>query len=114
MKLVTWNIQWGLGCDGRIDLGRTVATARALCDADVFCFQEVSHGFPEHDGGQDQPAMLASLLPGYWPILRPAVEKVDDGGRLQVFGDMMLQTSTLSRPPTSSTDASASGSPLWC
>jgi hypothetical protein len=34
--------------------------------------------------------MLASLLPGYWPIFRPAVEKVDDGGRLQVFGNMIL------------------------
>lgn len=90
MKLVTWNIQWGLGCDGRVDLRRIVRTAKELCDADVFCFQEVSHGFPEHDGGQDQPAMLASLLPGYWPIFRPAVEKVDDGGRLQVFGNMIL------------------------
>ncbi len=80
----------GLGCDGRIDLGRVVNTASALCDADVFCFQEVSHGFPDHDGGQDQPAMLASLLPGYWPIFRPAVEKVGDGGRLQVFGNMIL------------------------
>ena len=43
MKLVTWNIQWGQGCDGRIDLGRIVRTAKDLCDADVFCFQEVSH-----------------------------------------------------------------------
>jgi len=65
MKLVTWNILWRLGCGGRIDLGRIVITARALWDADVFCFQSVFHGFPERDGGQDQPAMLASLLPGY-------------------------------------------------
>lgn len=90
MKLVTWNIQWGLGCDGRVDLGRIVATAKALCDADVFCFQEVSRGFAGHDGGQDQPALLASLLPGYRPVFRPAVEKVDDSGGLQVFGNMIL------------------------
>jgi endonuclease/exonuclease/phosphatase family metal-dependent hydrolase len=90
MKLVTWNIQWGLGCDGRVDLRRIVQTAKALCDADVFCFQEVSHGFAAHDGDQDQPAVLAFLLPGYRPVFRPAVEKVDDNGRLQVFGNMIL------------------------
>ena len=47
MKLVTWNVQWGLGCDGRIDLRRIVKTAKELCDADVFCCQEVSHGRAE-------------------------------------------------------------------
>jgi endonuclease/exonuclease/phosphatase family metal-dependent hydrolase len=90
MKLVTWNIQWGLGCDGRVDLNRIVKTAKALCDADVFCFQEISHGFALHDGGEDQPAILASLLPGYRPIFRPAVELIDAGGRSQVFGNMIL------------------------
>lgn len=90
MKLVTWNIQWGLGCDGKVDLGRIVETAKAFCDADVFCFQEISHGFAPHDGGVDQPAILASLLPGYTPIFRPAVEMRDAKGRPQVFGNMIL------------------------
>jgi endonuclease/exonuclease/phosphatase family metal-dependent hydrolase len=90
MKLVTWNIQWGLGCDGRIDLRRIVKTAKDLCDADVFCFQEVSRGFAAHDGDQDQPSVLAFLLPGYRAVFRPAVEKADDQGKLQVFGNMIL------------------------
>ena len=90
MKIVTWNIQWGLGCDGRIDLDRIVTTARDLADADVFCFQEISRGFAAHDGDEDQPAILASLLPGFRPIFRPAVEKIDATGRLQVFGNMIL------------------------
>ncbi len=90
MKLVTWNIQWGLGCDGRVDLERIVETAKSFCDADVFCFQEISHGFAPHDGGQDQPALLASLLPGYEPIFRPAAELRDGSGRPQVFGNMIL------------------------
>lgn len=90
MKLVTWNIQWGLGCDGKVDIKRIVDTAKALSEADVFCFQEVSHGFAPHDGGEDQPAILASLLPGHTPIFRPAVERRDDNGRLQVFGNMIL------------------------
>ena len=32
MKLVTWNIQWGLGVDGRLDLKRIVDDARSLAD----------------------------------------------------------------------------------
>ncbi len=42
MKLITWNIQCGKGCDGVTDLARIVAVAKAMADADVFCFQEVS------------------------------------------------------------------------
>lgn len=90
MKLVTWNIQWVLGCDGKVDLRRIVDTAKALCDADVFCFQEISYGFAPHDAGEDQPAILSSLLPGYTPIFRPAVERADPEGRHQVFGNMIL------------------------
>ncbi|WP_262028213.1 endonuclease/exonuclease/phosphatase family protein [Microvirga sp. Mcv34] len=90
MKLVTWNIQWGLGCDGRVDLARIVDDARSFCDADVFCFQEISHGFAPHDGHDDQPARLASLLPGYAAIFRPAVEMRDGDGSPQVFGNMIL------------------------
>ncbi|MBA1156128.1 endonuclease/exonuclease/phosphatase family protein [Microvirga mediterraneensis] len=90
MKLVTWNIQWGLGCDGKVDLARIVDDARSFCDADVFCFQEISHGFAPHDGHEDQPARLASLLPGYAAIFRPAVEMRDGNGRPQVFGNMIL------------------------
>jgi len=90
MKLVTWNIQWGLGCDGRVDLRRIVETARAFCDADVFCFQEVSRGFAAHGGGEDQPTALAALMPEYMAIFRPAVERVDENGNSQVFGNMIL------------------------
>ena len=64
MRLLTWNIQWGKGCDGRVDLARIVATARQFADADVYCFQEVSDHFKALDGGEDQSARLAALLPG--------------------------------------------------
>ena len=72
MKLVDWNIQWGRGVDGRVDLGRIVQEARALCDFDVLCLQEVTRGFNEEPaaGGlkgppsPDQFAELAALLPG--------------------------------------------------
>lgn len=71
MKLVDWNVQWGCGVDGRVDLGRIVREARALCDFDILCLQEVTRGFNEEPqagglkGGPsvDQFAELAALLP---------------------------------------------------
>ncbi len=90
MKVVTWNIQWGLGCDGRVDLARIVSDARALCDADVFCFQEISHGFTPYDNDQNQPQRLADLLPDHRPVFRPAVDITARDGKRQVFGNMIL------------------------
>jgi len=94
MRLLTWNIQCGKGCDGVTDMARIVSTAKSLVDADVFCFQEVSDNFAALDGGVDRSAQLAALLPDYRPIFRPAVETVDAEGRAHRFGNM-----TLSRLP---------------
>lgn len=94
MRLVTWNIQCGKGCDGVTDLARIVAVAKETADADVFCFQEVSSGFSRLDGDADQSAEIAALLPGYLPVFRPAIETMDGAGRLHRFGNM-----TLSRLP---------------
>ncbi|MEN3381954.1 MAG: hypothetical protein V7608_1998 [Hyphomicrobiales bacterium] len=94
MKLITWNIQCGKGCDGAVDLARIVSVARALGDADVFCFQEVSDNFAKLDGGTDQSATIAALLPGYRPVFHPAVETIDSQGQRHRFGNM-----TLSRLP---------------
>jgi len=94
MRLITWNIQWGKGCDDVVDLARIVSVARSLADADIFCFQEVSEGFASLDGGVDQSAQLAALLPDYRPVFRPAIETIDSQGRAHRFGNM-----TLSRLP---------------
>ena len=91
-RLITWNIQWGRGCDGRVDLARIVATARALGDFDVLCLQEVADNFPEMPGsrGEDQPRELAQLLPGYEPVFAPGTDlRADDGARRR-FGNMIL------------------------
>jgi endonuclease/exonuclease/phosphatase family metal-dependent hydrolase len=94
MRLLTWNIQCGKGCDGVTDLARIVAVARQTLDADVFCFQEVSANFSRFGDGADQSEQLAALLPGYSAIFRPAIETVDPDGNLHRFGNM-----TLSRLP---------------
>ena len=86
MRLITWNIQCGKGCDGAVDLARIVSTARSMADADVFCFQEVSDRFFNLDGGADQSKQLAALLPDHHAVFRPAVETVDGEGRAHRFG----------------------------
>jgi endonuclease/exonuclease/phosphatase family metal-dependent hydrolase len=94
MRLITWNIQCGKGCDGVVDLARIVSTAMSLGDADVYCFQEVSDNFFSLDGGIDQSGQLATLLPDHVPVFRPAVETIDGEGKVHRFGNM-----TLSRLP---------------
>ena len=58
LKIITWNIQWGLGIDGRVDLERLIGDARAIADFDVLCLQEVSDNFPDlkgNDGRTSSP-----------------------------------------------------------
>lgn len=91
MKLLTWNIQWGLGMDGRVDLARIAGEVRRLCDADVICLQEVTAGFPELKGndGADQFAALQALFPDYDAASIAAVDMPGEAGRKR-FGNMIL------------------------
>ena len=92
MRLLTWNIQWGLGMDGQVDLARIIAHAQGLADPDVICLQEVADGMPDLSGndGSDQFAAIAALLPGYQAIAGAGVETFDEAGRRQRFGNMIL------------------------
>lgn len=91
LRLVTWNIQWGRGCDGRVDLGRIVSVLRSRGEPDVVLLQEVADGFADlagHDGG-DQFAALAGLLPGWTVIAAPATEWHRAGDRPERFGNLL-------------------------
>ena len=70
MKLLSWNIQWGRGMDGRVDLARILDTIRCSGDFDVVCLQEVAINFPGLPGsrGEDEVAILSAGLPGYTPV----------------------------------------------
>lgn len=59
MKLVTYNIQYGLGKDRRYDLARI---AREVEDADLIALQEVDRHW-QRSGCVDSPAVLAAHLP---------------------------------------------------
>ena len=92
MKLITWNIQWALGVDGRMDPARVVRHAREMADFDVLCLQEVSDNFPElaENDGADQFAAFARLLPDYTAVEGVALDIADAQGRRKRFGNMIL------------------------
>ena len=97
MKLLSWNIQWGRGADGVVDLQRTIAAIRTLGEFDVLCLQEVSIGFAGlHDDGQplDEVALLAEAFPGYSAHFAAGVDVPDGAGGRSRFGNL-----TLSRLP---------------
>lgn len=87
MRLVSYNIQYGRGKDGRIDLPRIADELRAY-EADVIALQEVEVGW-QRSGSQHQPQILGRLLPGYHWVYLPAFDLAASSGRRQ-FGNMVF------------------------
>ena len=92
MKLLSWNIQWGRGMDGRVDLARILQTIRHEGDFDVICLQEVAVNFSGLPGsrGEDQIAELSAGLPGYTAIYGVATDIPDGRGGRSRFGNAIL------------------------
>lgn len=92
MKLLSWNVQWCRGVDGRVDPERIAREARAMADADVICLQEVARNFDTLAGsaGEDQFALLAAAFPGYTAIQGVAVDAPGEGGGRRQFGNLLL------------------------
>ncbi|RWQ28883.1 MAG: EEP domain-containing protein [Mesorhizobium sp.] len=78
MKLVTYNIHYGVGLDGRYDVGRI---ADAVRGADVIALQEVSRNNP-NNGGRDMVAELGEALPEYFAVYGSNFE-ANVGSRLE-------------------------------
>lgn len=67
MKCVTYNIQYGIGLDGKYEVGRI---ADAVRGADVILLQEVSRNNPSNQG-RDMVAELCEALPEYFSVFGP-------------------------------------------
>ena len=100
MRLVTWNIQYGRGRDGRYDLDRIAATVRG---ADLIALQEVERFWPR-SGMVDQPALLGEALPDHHWVYGAGVDldasTRDADGRIgsrrrRQFGNMLLSRSPI-------------------
>lgn len=94
MLIGTYNIQYGIGLDGRFDLDRIVDVIRPL---DIVGLQEVEACWDRSDN-HDVPALLAQLMPEHYIAWGPNIDviKLADGkpagpraGRRQ-FGNMIL------------------------
>jgi endonuclease/exonuclease/phosphatase family metal-dependent hydrolase len=94
MKILTWNVQWCRGIDGRVDPARIVAEVKRLADADVVCLQEIGDNYadPRLPGsdGSDQFAALAALMPGYTAVEGVATDQPGERGRRRRFGNLIL------------------------
>ncbi|UJW75337.1 endonuclease/exonuclease/phosphatase family protein [Rhizobium sp. SL42] len=94
MKFVSYNIQYGIGQDGRFDPERI---ARAVDGADVIALQEVTRGFIRN-GHADLVETFSSLFPAYFSAFGAASDVLVDHamveGRLRArrfqFGNMVL------------------------
>lgn len=94
MRIVSYNIQFGRGRDGRFDLPRIAAE---VAGADLIALQEVER-YWRRSGDVDQVAELAALLPDYHWVYGPGVDVhaslTDDQGRplhrRRQFGNLLL------------------------
>jgi len=93
MLLVSYNIQYGFGRDGRYDLARVAA---AVANADIIALQEVERNW-RRSRFDDQPALLADLMPFHHYVYGPAFDMdapTAEAGRIvhrrRQFGTMLL------------------------
>ena len=99
MKIVTYNIQYGRGKDGRFDLGRI---AGEVAGADLIALQEVER-FWSRSGGVDQPRLIARHFPDHHWAYGPGVDLhlaaapsgEDSAARRRQFGNMLLSRTPL-------------------
>jgi endonuclease/exonuclease/phosphatase family metal-dependent hydrolase len=94
IRLITYNIQYGLGRDGRFNLDRIVNIIR---EADIIALQEVEAGW-NRSGNIHQAEEIARQMPNHWYIWGPTVDILKKGrnerrgvdrSRRQ-FGNMLL------------------------
>ncbi|MDX8453438.1 endonuclease/exonuclease/phosphatase family protein [Mesorhizobium sp. VK9D] len=98
MKIVSYNIQYGIGLDGKYDVGRI---ADAVRGADVIALQEVTRNNPRN-GGRDMVAEIGEALPDYFAAYGSNFE-VNIGSRLEngraISTSFQLGNMVLSKTP---------------
>ena len=98
MKIVSYNIQYGIGLDGKYDVGRI---AEAVRGADVIALQEVTRNNPRN-GDRDMVAEISEALPDYFAAYGSNFE-VNIGSRLEngraISTSFQLGNMVLSKTP---------------
>jgi endonuclease/exonuclease/phosphatase family metal-dependent hydrolase len=90
MRVVSWNIRWGCGKDGRIRIHAIIDVLRKL-NPDVICLQEVAANHPELEGSAsaNQFKQLAGAFGGYHSI-EQATSEIYRNNMPRLFGNLIL------------------------
>lgn len=92
MKLITWNIQWGRGCDNIVDLDRISNLIKNFDGIDFICLQEVSVNHNKLPGlkGENQVQEFASIFPKYYIYYEPENDLLGENGKRMQVGNCIL------------------------
>ncbi|WEX88903.1 endonuclease/exonuclease/phosphatase family protein [Sinorhizobium garamanticum] len=94
MRFTSYNIQYGIGLDGRFDPERVAASLRG---ADIIALQEVTRNF-HRNGNADLVSIFEDLLPDYFSVFHAPCD-IDAGSTIEngrvinrrfQFGNMIL------------------------
>jgi endonuclease/exonuclease/phosphatase family metal-dependent hydrolase len=90
MRVVSWNIHWGCGRDGRIRIHAIIDVLRKL-NPDVICLQEVAANHPELEGSASasQFKQLAGAFGGYH-MIEQAPSEIYRNNLPRQFGNLLL------------------------
>lgn len=90
MRVVSWNIHWGCGRDGRIRIHAIIDVLRKL-NPDVICLQEVAANHPELEGSAsaNQFKQLAGAFGGYHAV-EYAPSEIYRNNVPRLFGNLIL------------------------
>lgn len=90
MRVVSWNIRWGCGRDGRIRIHAIIDVLRKL-NADIICLQEVAANHPELEGSasSNQFRQLAGAFGGYHAV-EHAPSELYKSNMPRLFGNLLL------------------------
>lgn len=90
MRVVSWNIHWGCGKDGRIRIHAIIDVLRKF-NPDIICLQEVAANHPELEGSAtaNQFKQLAGAFGGFHPI-EHAPSEIYRNNVPRLFGNLIL------------------------
>jgi len=90
MRVVSWNIHWGCGKDGRIRVHAIIDVLRKL-NPDVICLQEVAANHPELEGSASasQFKQLAGAFGGYH-MIEQSPSEIYRNNLPRQFGNILL------------------------
>lgn len=97
MRVVSWNIRWGCGKDGRVRIHAIIDVLRRL-NPDVICLQEVAANHPELEGSAsaNQFKQLGGAFGGYH-AMEHAPSEIYKNNVPRLFGNLILSKYRISQ-----------------